>query len=196
MHTAAMSRQNIVLLLALAFGVATLTRSGKIPPGHRLQHQSWRGRRQAFDHLKRACEGGTRPYGVTVKTFLAYGRESRRRRGRTSARKVRALGRGSAGARLVRPVPSSAVFLWQGVLQGPRDLARVQVPVPLDWLQDAEAPRLRLVASWDSPVNAAAEDVWACRHLSVQLRLAPGGDALQVQERRIEATQPLKEFTI
>ena len=155
---------------------------------------------EAFDHLKRACEGGTRPYGVTVKTFLGhYGRESRRRRGRTSARKVTARWDAvvQLPARLVRPVPSSAVFLWQGVLQGPRDLARVQVPVPLDWLQDAggtaftvggvvglasqRGGRRRL--GMPPPFCTAKISTWWC---------AP----CTVQERRIEATQPLKEFTI
>jgi hypothetical protein len=133
----------------------------------------------AFDYLQRACEEGTRPYAVTVKAFLALTANPPVVGDAAKPLAARALGRGRASAaRLIRPVPTSAVFLWQGVLDGPRDLARIQIPVPLDWLAEADQPRLRLVGSWDSPVNAAAEDVWACRHVSAQLRLAPDGGAL------------------
>jgi hypothetical protein len=135
---------------------------------------------KAFEHLARACEGGARPYAATVKAFLALTATPPSVEESAAELANRALGRGSASSvRLAKPIPTSAVFLWQGVLEGPKNLARVQVPVPLDWLDDAELPRLRLVVSWDSPVNAAAEDVWACRHLSAQLRMAPDGTALK-----------------
>lgn len=64
-------------------------------------------------------------------------------------------------------------MLWQGMIDGPDDIVRVQVPIPQVWLEQAGKPKLRLVVAWDSPVNAAARDVWASRKVTAHLRPRP-----------------------
>src|SRR5205823_12493280 len=57
---------------------------------------------------------------------------------------TRTLGRGRAGAeRLVRPLGSAAVLIWQGLIENAQDIVRVQLPVPKAWLDHAELPMLR-----------------------------------------------------
>jgi len=84
------------------------------------------------------------------------------------------------------------MILWQGVLDAPGEVARVQLPVPKDWLAEAKAPHLRLVLSWDSPVNAAVEYLWASRKVNSQLRVRPDTKAL-TSSRTGHKTYPLVE---
>jgi hypothetical protein len=44
------------------------------------------------------------------------------------------------------------------------------LPIPKAWYDAAREPRLRIVVSWDPPVNAAAHEIWATRKLSVHLK--------------------------
>ncbi|MGC2612583.1 MAG: S8 family serine peptidase [Terracidiphilus sp.] len=134
----------------------------------------------AFLKLDTVCEKGARPYGVTAKAFLfltsvdppnceALGPDFRR-----------ALGSGIARVNRLRdPVPNSAVFIWQGVLEDSDDIAHVQIPVPKGWLADAADPHLKLVVAWDPPVNAAISNLWATRSVSCQLRNHPDAKALR-----------------
>jgi hypothetical protein len=69
------------------------------------------------------------------------------------------------------------VFLWQGTLESPDHSARVRIPLPRVWLRDAEAPHVRVVCAWNSPVNAGAPEVWACRKIKLQLRPSLDADA-------------------
>jgi hypothetical protein len=71
-------------------------------------------------------------------------------------------------------------MIWQGVIEGPDDIVRVQMPIPKVWFDTAKSPRLRLVVAWDSPVNAAAHDVWASRRVIAHFlpRPRPEGKAL------------------
>lgn len=134
----------------------------------------------AFQALQAYCPQGARPFGVTVKAFLAL--TATRTDGPPAVRALadRTIGRGVASAgRLALPGPQSAVFLWQGVIEGTADIVRVQLPIPKSWLTAAQAPRLRLVCSWDPPVHEAVKSIWACRRVAVQLRPAPGEKALQ-----------------
>ena len=86
------------------------------------------------------------------------------------------------------------MFIWQGVIDGPKDVARVQLPIPRNWRVQASAPRLRLVVSWDTPVNAAAYDVWACRRLMARLR--PNPDARAMYPRGpVQRSYPLLDRT-
>jgi len=71
------------------------------------------------------------------------------------------------------------VLIWQGVLDGPGDVARVALPIPRDWHSKAHRPWLRVVAYWDSPVNAAVASLWATRKVSVHLKASPDGPSLQ-----------------
>ena len=70
------------------------------------------------------------------------------------------------------------MIMWQGILDGPGEIIRVQLPVPRDWRTTAAAPRLRLIIAWDSPANAAVEHLWASRKISTQLRVRLGTEAL------------------
>jgi len=136
----------------------------------------------ALRQLERVCHPGARPFCVTAKAFLVLTALPPSLPGRVRPLADRALGRGYASARrLAIPLPGTAVFIWQGVIDGPKDVVRVQLPIPRDWLDQASAPRLRLVVSWDPPVNQAAHDVWACRRLLARLR--PGPDARAMYPR-------------
>jgi hypothetical protein len=134
----------------------------------------------AIEDLQRRCEQGARPFGATVKAFLTLTADP------TTAMPMnvqtlaeRTLGRGTAKAdRLRTPLPRSAVMIWQGILNGPQDKARVQVPIPKSWLREASHPLLRVIAAWESPVNQAVEHIWASRRVEVQLRPSATARAL------------------
>ncbi len=88
----------------------------------------------------------------------------------------RTLGQGLPEAdRLKTPAPQSAVFIWQGTLERPGHTARLRVPVPREWLNEAQKPRLRTVCAWNTPVIAGAPAVWGCRRVGLQLRSMLGG---------------------
>jgi hypothetical protein len=132
----------------------------------------------ALHTLQTVCAPGARPFGVTAKAFLALTAERPGFPPAVSTLADRTIGRGQASThRLHRPGPDSAVMIWQGVIDGPSDVVRVQVPIPRTWLKLATRPILRLVCSWDPPVNDAVRSVWACRKISVQLRPSPEGPA-------------------
>jgi hypothetical protein len=64
-------------------------------------------------------------------------------------------------------------MLWQGVLEGHEDIARIKIPLPSDWYKQATRPKLRLVVAWDPPVNAAASGLWTTRKVSAHLKESP-----------------------
>lgn len=133
----------------------------------------------AIAELQRVCAPETRPYAATAKAYLAltakpYPAPS----GRIRELSRRTLGLGSASAtRLASPAGDSAVLVWQGLLDGPDDIARVHVPIPLEWLKAAGAPIARIACAWDSPVHAALLNVWGCRRVSGRLRPAVDAEA-------------------
>jgi len=133
----------------------------------------------AFHSLQGCCAPGGRPFAVTIKAFLALTAILVELPPPVQALADRTIGRGRASAaRLSRPSPASAVFVWQGVIEGPADVARVQLPIPLPWLRQARQPRLRFVCSWDPPVNEAVRAIWACRRVTARLRPAPNAKAV------------------
>jgi hypothetical protein len=133
----------------------------------------------ALHTLQRFCDSGARPFAVAVKAFLALTAQRVTLPPPIRALADRTIGRGTASAaRLSSPSGNSAVFLWQGVIDGPDDLVRVQLPIPGAWLAQAARPRLRLVVSWDPPVNAAVRQVWGCRQVEARLRASSEGRAL------------------
>ena len=134
----------------------------------------------ALSFLQSVCSPGARPFAVTVKAFLALTAKSSSLPSRLKTLAERTLGRGTASAdRLSRPLPGSAVYVWQGVLETTKDVARVQLPVPREWLQSAGDPRLRLVWSWDPPVHDAVPELWACRRVTLHVKPIPDGNALR-----------------
>lgn len=149
-----------------------------------------------LEDLERFCPPGVRPFGVTAKAFLALTAERATLPPAFAALANRTIGHGTASrARLAAPRASSAVFLWQGVIDGPKDVIRVQLPIPLGWLTDATRPELRLVCWWDTPVNEAARDLWASRRVSVRLRPAPGASALRGSQRGGHPSYPMIDRT-
>jgi hypothetical protein len=130
--------------------------------------------------LQQNCVPGTQPFGVTARAFLTLTATPPPDVDRIRPLVERTLGYGKAKCdRLLAPSPSTAVVLWQGYIESTKDIARVQLPVPLDWLAVAEDPVLRLVVCYDPPVNEAATANWACRKVSAKLRLSPDADALR-----------------
>jgi len=106
----------------------------------------------------------------------------------------RTLGRGVASAkRLQSPISSSGVMIWQGVLQDDSDIARIQIPVPADWIEESDEPFLRLIVAWDPPVNAAVKQLWSTRSVSAKLRLNPDAPAQRTSRVKSHGTYPLLE---
>jgi len=125
----------------------------------------------ALEILQAVCDRGAQPFGVTVKAFLALTAKAPVDQAAVRELTQRTLGRGTASVeRLANPSAASGVMIWQGVLEDDRDIAAIKVPIPREWLQTAERPRLRLVLAWDPPVNAAVRDRWITRSVSPKLK--------------------------
>jgi hypothetical protein len=149
----------------------------------------------AFQQLQRFCPPGGRPFGTTVKAFLAVTATRPPFPPPVAKLADRTIGRGRASAaRLLLPVPQSAVFVWQGTIEGPADVVRVQLPIPLTWLARAGMPQLRLVCSWDPPVNEAVRTIWATRKVTTRLRASANGKALRGSQTD-HASYPLIDRT-
>lgn len=149
-----------------------------------------------FQKLQDVCEKGARPFSVTVKAVLALTAEPPVQPSAAEALIQRTLGRGTASsAKLDKPSANSAVMVWQGILEGPDDLARVQIPIPTGWLTAAKEPHLRIILAWDPPVNAAVPDIWSTRRISSQLRTSLGSAALHPRAAGPVSTYPLVERT-
>jgi hypothetical protein len=136
----------------------------------------------ALDYLQGVCERGAKPFGTTVKAFLALTAKRPALAHIVEPLAKRALGMGKASVtRLHKPLGDSAVLIWQGIIDGPNDILRIQIPIPKDWLKNAASPKIKFVVAWDSPVNAAAHDVWACRKVVAHLlpHTRPKGSALR-----------------
>jgi hypothetical protein len=141
----------------------------------------------AFMDLQKACPANTRVYAATVKAFLALTAERYPTTARVQKLSERTLGLGRASAaRLTRPSTDSAVFVWQGLLQGPDEIVRIELPIPRDWLREAKLPKLKIGCAWDTPVNAAVRSRWGCRKVEVQLR--PNGDGVALEGTRAKSS--------
>ncbi|MCX6980115.1 MAG: S8 family serine peptidase [Verrucomicrobia bacterium] len=134
-----------------------------------------------LDELRTKCPGDSRPFSCTAKAVLALTADDIAARLSDSlkplAKRTIGFGRGSA-ARFRQPVSEKARFVWQGVIAHPDDIVRVQIPIPIGWIDLATAPQLHLCAAWDTPVCAAAERQWACRDVNVAIRPGPEARAL------------------
>jgi len=129
----------------------------------------------AFQELARYCPD-QRPFAATVRAWLTLVARRPEFAGALEKLAKRTLGQGFPAFERVRvPVADRAVFIWQTVLDSPGSTARVSIPVPRAWIEQAISPRLRLVVASLTPVNAALTSTWACRKVSAQLR--PGTDA-------------------
>jgi hypothetical protein len=106
----------------------------------------------------------------------------------------RTLGRGLASAQgLGSPSTKTGVLLWQGVLEDEKDIARIQIPIPSDWLEEASEPYLRLIVAWDPPVNAAVKHLWATRDVTAKLKMHPEAPAQRTSRIKPHGSYPLLE---
>ncbi|WP_431096819.1 S8 family serine peptidase [Polaromonas aquatica] len=134
----------------------------------------------AFDTLQRFCAPGSSPYAVTVRSFLALTARQTTTDAQVQDLVKRTLGFGEASAqRIATPSSGSAVLIWQGVIETAKDVVRVQLPVPSDWLSQAGQPILRICICSDPPVNESAQALWACRKISAVLHPGPEATAIR-----------------
>jgi len=141
--------------------------------------------------LQSVCQQGARPYAVTVKAFLALTAKAPNVSGSAATLADRALGKGAASrVQLEHPPANKAIFLWQGILEGPTDIARVQLPIPKEWYESSEGPSLRVVVCWDPPVNAAVSELWSTRKITIHLKASPDSPSFR-GSRAAHASYPL-----
>lgn len=69
-------------------------------------------------------------------------------------------------------------------LDSPKDLVKLSIPIPYEWVMEAGEPVLDLVVAWDTSVNAALQNAYASRDVTVTLRPSP--DQRAVSSRRAE----------
>jgi len=145
----------------------------------------------AMNRLQEYCLPGSQPFGVTTRAFLTLVARRPSEDHRVRDLVERTLGRGKATAeRLMVPARGSATLLWQGYIGSANDTVRVQLPIPLAWLYEAEIPMLRLVVCYDPPVNEAAIATWACRRVQARLRLSPDTPSVTAP-RRAHSSYPV-----
>ncbi len=141
--------------------------------------------------LQQHCAPGTQPFGVTARAFLTLTANRPVQDEAVETLVERTLGYGKANLeRLITPPAGSAVILWQGYIESPHDTARIQLPIPLDWLDEAEKPVLRLIVCSDPPVNEAAHGTWACRKVKPVLHLGPDAPSVRAP-RGVHASYPV-----
>jgi hypothetical protein len=142
----------------------------------------------ALSALQRYCIGGAQPFGVAVRAFLAL--TARKTTSDPSVADVaeRTLGLGQASSRRIgSPNSGSAVILWQGIIETAKDVVRVQLPIPADWLATANEPRLRFFVCYDPPVNESARGLWACRKVNAVLHPGPESAGIRGPNRGHES---------
>lgn len=148
--------------------------------------------------LRAHCATGTQPFGVTARAFLALTAKRTSNDSSVAALAARTLGLGLASsAELTTPRSGAAIVLWQGIVENSRDVLRVQFPIPRAWLKAASSPVLRMMVSYDPPVNEAATALWACRAVKVTLHTSPDARGI-TGSHRLHRTYPLflKEFKL
>jgi hypothetical protein len=65
------------------------------------------------------------------------------------------------------------------VLEGPKDIAKVLIPIPMEWLAAAKKPTVKLLWAWDPPVHDAVTELWACRRVSALAKPAPDAPSVR-----------------
>ncbi|WP_163861819.1 S8 family serine peptidase [Myxococcus eversor] len=155
--------------------------------------------REAALTVERLQKIAGRPFAALVRAVMTL---TAARRGENTYTKPiaalaeRSLGRGFPDSTvLATPRAERALIFWQGLLEASGDIARVQLPLPKAWLVKAKEPRVRLIVSWDPPVNHATPETWACREVTAQLRPAPNERALPPSKNARVRNSPLLDRT-
>jgi hypothetical protein len=141
----------------------------------------------SFAHLQKNCLGSAVPFAVTVRAFLAINARSTSNDASIEELKTRALGLGRTAAdELVTPASGKLLIFWQGIIESAKDIVRIQLPIPEQWLTTAEHPKLRLMVCSDPPVNEASTASWACRRVNITLHTGPEARGLRGSGREHE----------
>ena len=146
----------------------------------------------AIYELRKYCPSGSEPSAVLVRACLATFAQKTTSDSNVKELCDRTLGYGETNhKRIVTPNRDSAIVMWQGVLESTRDLLRVRIPIPKDWLTDAKNAELRLCVCYDSPVNHAALKNWACRKIDITVKTEADNKAVRGGTNRAHQTYPL-----
>lgn len=152
---------------------------------------------KTFQYLRQNfCQSGSHPFAVTVRAFLSL--TANRPDDGERIRKLadRTLGYGEASARRLKaPKSDSAVMIWQGEITGSKDLLRLNVPIPQQWLDASSEAQMRLVACSDPPVNDAVFGVWACRKVTARLKPGPEAKAIRPMRTPSHPSYPVLDRT-
>lgn len=154
---------------------------------------------KTFAFLQQYCDPQTRPFACLVKACLALHAKRVELPPKLTKLADLTLGYGSVQyPEIEKPVSGRATFFWQGIIASENEQLTVELPVPGSWVRAANAPKLRLIGAWDTPVNHAAESIWACRSVSITLRPADGEKALNSKNARGSSRYTLvgKEFEL
>ena len=134
-----------------------------------------------FEELRTKCPGDSQPFACAVKAVLALTADDIAKRLndplKPLAKRTIGFGRATVGS-FKHPIDQRARFVWQGVIAHEEDIVRVQLPIPLAWLNEAVSPQIQICVAWDTPVCAAAESQWACREVEIKIRPGPDAKAL------------------
>jgi hypothetical protein len=126
---------------------------------------------KTLDALAARCPPGVRPFTCTSKAYLVLTAEERSVPKHVKELAALTIGRGRASnSRLLHPLAATAVLVWQGIISRSDEKLRIVVPIPKTWLNAATSPHCRLVICWETPVNDANSEVWACRKVEAQLK--------------------------
>ncbi len=139
---------------------------------------------RTFSFLASKCEGNSRPFAALVKAVLAL--HAKRAALSESLKKLadHTIGLGHVTLEDITSLNrNKATFFWQGIIPSEADLLTVELPLPGDWIANAQKPIMRIVCAWDTPVNPAAPDVWACRQVELTLRSSGGDAALRFKHK-------------
>jgi hypothetical protein len=151
-----------------------------------------------FEELRPKCPPpDSRPFACLIKAVLALTADNLTERLSESlqplAKRTVGFGRGKA-ERFRKPTQQRARFVWQGVIAHESDVVRVQLPIPVTWINQASSPKLDLCVAWDAPVCAAAVQQWSCRDVEATIRPGPEADAFRGSAGRV-AGYPLFKRT-
>jgi Subtilase family len=131
-------------------------------------------------YLQKKCEPGTRPFASLVKAVMGLCAKRPDLPKQYAKLAKHTLGFGRVTLEDVEAATEDrALFLWQGIIGSEEEVLTVELPLPGEWVKACRAPILRLVCAWETPVNSAAEHIWACRRMDITLRPLGGAEALK-----------------
>ncbi|MDB6072305.1 MAG: hypothetical protein JWL81_3476, partial [Verrucomicrobiales bacterium] len=133
-----------------------------------------------MSYLQKKCEPGTRPFASLVKAVmgLCATRPDLPKQYEKLAKHTLGFGRVTLED-VEATTADRALFLWQGIIGSEDEILTEELPLPGESVKACGAPELRLVCAWETPVNSAAENIWACRKVDITLRPLGGAEALK-----------------